>query len=86
MFFNLDCGRSVAVDALYYQRTYLSLLEGLPTQEMNDRILDRVRSDYTKTSRSRPSRVESSRHGSRENEGAVPRRLDTAYRIPNQAR
>ncbi|MEQ8789871.1 MAG: hypothetical protein RIC55_26490 [Pirellulaceae bacterium] len=45
MFFDLDCGRSVAVDALYYQRTYLSLLEGRPNREMNDRILEKVRSE-----------------------------------------
>lgn len=42
---DLDCGRSVAVDALYYQETYLSLLEGVPNQEINARILERVRSE-----------------------------------------
>jgi hypothetical protein len=45
LFFDLDCGRFVAVDALYYQRTYLSLLEGRPNREMNDRILDKVRTE-----------------------------------------
>src|SRR5262245_41938012 len=44
-FFDLNCGRSVAVQALYYQRTYLSLLEGRPTREVNDRILDEVRAE-----------------------------------------
>jgi hypothetical protein len=43
MFFKLDCGRSVAVDALYYQRTYLSLLEGRPDREMNERIIEAAR-------------------------------------------
>jgi hypothetical protein len=45
LFFDLDCGRSVAVEALYYQRTYLSLLEGRPNQDMNDRILEKVRTE-----------------------------------------
>ena len=46
-FFDLDCGRSVAVDAVYYQRTYLSLIEGRPNREMNDRILAKVRTEMT---------------------------------------
>jgi hypothetical protein len=45
LFFNLDCGRSVALQALYYQRTYLSLLEGSPDRELNDRILEQVESE-----------------------------------------
>lgn len=44
-FFELDCGRSVAVEALYFQRTYLSLLEGRPNLEMNDGILKKVRDE-----------------------------------------
>src|ERR1700722_15231273 len=44
-YFQLDCGRSVAVDALYFQRTYLSLLEGRPTRELNDSILAKVRKE-----------------------------------------
>ena len=42
-FFELDCGRSVTVDAFYYQRTYISLLEGLPNPKMNERILEKCR-------------------------------------------
>ena len=45
MFFTLECGRKVAVDAFYYQRTYLSLLEGRPNKEMNDRIIERCNSE-----------------------------------------
>jgi hypothetical protein len=45
LFFDLDCGRSVAVEALYYQRTYLSLLLGRPDQEMNDCILEETRTE-----------------------------------------
>lgn len=45
LFFTLDCGRSVAVQALYYHRTYLSLLEGSPDRELNDRILEEVRTE-----------------------------------------
>jgi hypothetical protein len=45
LFFDLDCGRSVAVEALYYQRTYLSLLEGRPNREMSDRILKQARTE-----------------------------------------
>ena len=49
LFYNdLDCDwRSVAVQALYYQRTYLSLLEGRANREMNDRIIQEVRSEMT---------------------------------------
>jgi len=45
LFFDLDCGRSVAVEALYFLRTYLGLLEGRPDREMNDRILAQVRTE-----------------------------------------
>ncbi len=38
LFITLDCGRKLAVDAIYYQRTYLGLLEGRPNREMNDRL------------------------------------------------
>jgi hypothetical protein len=47
LLFDIDCGRSVAVQALYYQRTYLSLLEGRPDREMNDRILEEARTEMT---------------------------------------
>ena len=45
MFFTLDCGRKVAVDAFYCQRTYLSLLEGRPNREMNERIIECSKSE-----------------------------------------
>jgi len=45
LLFKLDCGRSVAVGALYYQRTYLSLFEGRPDREMHVRLLEEVRSE-----------------------------------------
>lgn len=45
MFIELDCGRSVALQALYYQRTYLSLLDGLPNLRLNDRLLEGVRTE-----------------------------------------
>jgi hypothetical protein len=45
LFFDLDCGRSVAVQALYYQRTYLSLLEGRPDRELNDGLLEEARAE-----------------------------------------
>jgi hypothetical protein len=48
LFFDLDCGRSVAVEALYYQRTYLSLLLGLPDQEMNDGIVEETRTEVAR--------------------------------------
>jgi hypothetical protein len=47
LFFDLDCGRSVAVDALYYQRTYLSLFEGRPNRKLNESILEKVRREMT---------------------------------------
>ena len=38
-FFKLDCGRRVAVDAFYFQHTYLSLLEGRPNRDLNEEII-----------------------------------------------
>jgi hypothetical protein len=45
LFFDLDCGWSVAVEALYYQRTYLSVLDGVPDQRFNEGILEEVRKE-----------------------------------------
>jgi hypothetical protein len=39
MTITLDCGLYVEVDALYFQHTYLSLLEGRPNREMNDDLI-----------------------------------------------
>ena len=38
--FDLNNGRNVYVDALYYDRTYSGLLEGKPTKQVNDAILE----------------------------------------------
>lgn len=45
MFFTLDCGRSVEVDAFYFQYTYLSLYEGSPDRALNDDIIKRAASE-----------------------------------------
>ena len=37
--FPLDCGPEVTVQACYYDRTYSGLIEGVPSQEFNDRIV-----------------------------------------------
>lgn len=42
-FFDLECGRHVVVDAFYYFRTYISLLEGRPNRRMNDDIITKAK-------------------------------------------
>jgi len=44
-FFELDCGRSVAVEAVYFGRTYVSLLEGWPDAQMNEEIIEQARTE-----------------------------------------
>ena len=41
-YFELDCGRSVTVDAVHFIRTYGGLLEGQPNQRMNDDLISRA--------------------------------------------
>jgi uncharacterized protein (TIGR02996 family) len=42
-FFDLDCGRWVAVDAFDCMRTYIGLMEGRPNRDMNEHILEGAR-------------------------------------------
>ena len=39
IFINLKCGRRVYISDFYYTRTYGGLLEGLPNEKLNDRII-----------------------------------------------
>jgi hypothetical protein len=45
MFFTLECGRKVSVDACYFQATYLSLLEGRPNARMNREIIEQAKAE-----------------------------------------
>jgi len=47
MFFTLDCGQKVMVDAFCFQDTYIGLLEGRPTRVMNDHIIKKAASDIS---------------------------------------
>ena len=48
MFFKLDCGQEVQVDAFYFQDTYIGMLEGRPNHIMNDHIIKKAASDISR--------------------------------------
>jgi len=45
LLFDLDCGRSVTVDAFFFLRTYLTMLEGQPNRETNQKPTEEVRTE-----------------------------------------
>jgi uncharacterized protein (TIGR02996 family) len=42
-FFELDCGRTVAVGTFFCERTYIGLLEGRPHRQLNEELLEQAR-------------------------------------------